>query len=629
MIPISRREIVLCILLSIACVTVSLGLLNAVGEPVINDANVSPELDVALFTPYQIIADIELATDANVTLTGLNGDGGTTIDYYSDGNTATTSRTFALVNTAGNTWEYNYAYPDYIYPEIYFAPSTITWVNSPDDYALWKESYHIFHYANNYTMEANMSFWIEFYVEEKSTTNSVIQVFLVGNSNTINYFSGDWRDSSDTTQLGTINKNMSYHHEHSANSSHYLIGLSPDASGLVNGVDVSTDFWVILYCNANTEERGWNLKYHSASLQDNTNRWYLGDGTTWDLPTALHGAPDTHIHIARRGTSLDGVTAFISATNLSGDSNKSYVFYFNTPSNLAPSGVYFDVPENTTYDGVINIDWTDATDPNGDTLTYTLVLVYPGGGTETLYSDTSTAYDFETGGYTDGVYDLQVVVSDGTTTTTSVLSNQYGEGFTISHTGGGYVGDDDVDDGGDGWTPDDYDDEEEWIFGDDHDGDGDYDRDDFRSDVVVLIDIFGGLELGDEPDDVDIDFIVDILIDLFHCDDMWYDGEIDEIPIIGGTIDGVFDGIEDVIHIDISYPFDFIYQALMHENTVNFYQFGHWKLRAWMYAIFFGFIFFIIFGKRDKKKEKNRKSFVVGVAKNIKSRKTKIIKRKW
>lgn len=623
------RILLLSGLLTVVFVVVSLGLALSVTPPVINDVNVSPELDVALFTAYSAVADIELATDVNVTITGINGDGGTTIDYYSDGNTSATTRTFAMVNTAGNTWNYSYLYPDYLYPEIYFAPSTITWTNAHSDYPLWKNSYHIMHYSNPFTMEANMSFWIEFYAETKTGTNSVIQVYLVGNGNSISYFDSDWKTDTDTIQVGTVNKNTAYSHTHSANSSHYLVGLVPGATGLIDDVNVSSDFWIVLYCNSNTEARGWNLEYVSSTLQDNTNRWYLANGTTYATPTALHGAPDAHVHLARRGTNKDGLTTYISATGSGGDSNKSFVFYFNTPTNLAPSGIYFDSPDDGTYDATVAVDWTDATDPNGDTLTYTLSLIYPGGTTVALYSGTDTSYSLETGPYPNGIYDLQCVVSDGTASSTSLLSNQYGVGFEISHIGSGGVYDDDgeeEDDGiDDGWAPDD--DEEEgdgWIFGDDHDGDGDYDRADFREDIVILIDIFGGYEAGEEPDDMEIDFIVDVLIDMFHCDDMWADVEVEDIPIAGGIITR----IEEIIGLDVSRPFDWLYQALMHENTVNFYQFGHWKLRAWMYALFFGFIFFMLFGDRDEKK-KRKNPWLKQVNKTIKRGKSMKITRMW
>lgn len=51
-------------------------------------------------------------------------------------------------------------------------------------------------------------------------------------------------------------------------------------------------------------------------------------------------------------------------------------------------------------------------------------------------------------------------------------------------------------------------------------------------------------------------------------------------------------------------------KALMHENTVNFYWFGYWKLRAWMYALAFLFMFFIIFDRDDDKKKKRKSKFV-------------------
>jgi len=125
-------------------------------------------------------------------------------------------------------------------------------------------------------MAGNMNFFVGINAEPVSLANSAdLSVYLVEKNKDINFFRSDWRNSPEIELIGTIGKEANFHHNHViGNSSHHLIPLTvnPDGTIGINNIDISGDFWVILYANSPNVNRGWNLKYHDSSLCDNSNR---------------------------------------------------------------------------------------------------------------------------------------------------------------------------------------------------------------------------------------------------------------------------------------------------------------------------------------------------------------------
>jgi uncharacterized repeat protein (TIGR02543 family) len=393
----------------------------------------SPPLDISRFAPYRILATFDgTPLSSEVQITGINGDisGGTMYwNYKVDGTPVSDSRTKTLsYDSIIGKWKSQSIYPDDIYPEIYFADNDVTWYNIPSNSTTWRRNYHVLKIANPFSMTANMSVFLEINAAPNSLTNSGdLQVYLVGSGQNIGtYFNSDWRNKPQTQLVGTIAKTAAYHHQHTANATHHLIALTTNANGTIgaNNIDISNDFYLVLYDDSTNSTRGWNLRYHNTSLCDNTANWYVADrsgGNTWNTPVHQPGCPDSHVHVARRDATIrDGVKSVLTANFgggniLTGTQN----FYFNDLPNLAPNPTSFISPlPGGIYDGgmtsIINVSWNPATDPNNDPLVYSVYLLDNADQViDTLVSNiTGTSFDWDISAVPNGVYKLKGVVTE-------------------------------------------------------------------------------------------------------------------------------------------------------------------------------------------------------------------------
>jgi cell division septation protein DedD len=290
-------------------------------------------------------------------------------------------------------------------------------------------------------MGANTSFFIEIYATPKTSPPLSVdmQVFVVGKGFNISAFgSGNlsneaWRDHPDVELVGTISQNSSFHHTHSANSSHFLIGFSTNSSGKVGnkGLDISGDFWVILTTGHQLQNRGWDLKYHAGC--NNSGTWYKGSGTTFTLQS---GCPDAHVHFARElplqpynGMNVSVVVGYEEGGTgyiFNGDPEP---FYFSELPNLPPNPSAFTAPAPGIYQGNVTISWLPANDPNRDPVTYKVYLINES-ATEYLIANgiTNTSLVLNTSVYADGFYNIRVEACesgtvDGFCTSFNLLSN--------------------------------------------------------------------------------------------------------------------------------------------------------------------------------------------------------------
>jgi hypothetical protein len=378
--------------------------------PAISNISIDPNLDISLFSAYEItanISDYSIDAPVSVDISGINGDGGSIWNYYADGTAASETLVFTMDYVSGTEWKKTGIYPDYIYPEIFFAPSSITWNNSPENTVIRRNQYHLLHLQNPFSMTDEMSFWIEIDAVAKAANSADLQVYLVKKGKNLDFFNSDWRNSSDIELVGTISRGASFHHTHTANSSHHLISLATNSDGTIGGnnLDISGDFWIILYNTSPNNNRGWDLRYHGTSLCNNNSSWYIGNQTGW-ATTHIEGCPDMHIHIARRNLQkLDGVRAVITA----GDVSETKEFYFAELPNLAPNATRFTNPLGGTYSDNISINWEEASDANNDVLTYNIYLLDSENNVlETLVSGTSsTSYSFDSTTRDNGSYRLK------------------------------------------------------------------------------------------------------------------------------------------------------------------------------------------------------------------------------
>ena len=399
----------------------------------VGDINLIPDLDISRFLPYNITANITNTTELSsvtVNISGINGEGVVCWDYYVNGTCGSEELSFPMADQGEGIWLKENIYPDYIYPEIYFVESDITWYNEPEDIRMWRGNYHLFNFTNSFDMENNMSFWIEFNSIAAAGNSVDLSVYIIGNGSNqigLDYFTEDWRSKDNTELVATLDRNIAFHHTHTVNSTHHLVALGTNADGTIGSknINVSEYFWVILYPDSPNTGRGWDLRYHDEILCSNTNAWYTASrtGGTWNSPVFQNGCPDAHIHIARR-ISNDGINVTVHGVdNETNEDVSSAQFYFGELPNMPPNPTTITYPlENVTYDGsehgvdnLINISWNPATDPNiGDNLTYTISLYY---GNETLVgylvNDTEELnYEWNITDVEDGDYYLTLSICD-------------------------------------------------------------------------------------------------------------------------------------------------------------------------------------------------------------------------
>jgi hypothetical protein len=314
--------------------------LYSVNSATIQSIDLVPDLNITRFLPYRAdvnITEINPSTNVKILISAINGEGRECWDYFVDGtcDSEVVERQLIYNNTTG-FWDYNRIYPDTIYPEIYFAPSDITWYEPPTSTPMWRRNYHILKMTNSFEMDKNMSFWVEFDATPRNTNNSgILEVYIVGEGENLTYFESDWRNKANTQLVGTVSRNDSKHHIHTENSSHHLIPLSTNNWGNIGdkNISIDNDFYIILYQDSTNTNRGWDLNYRPQALCDNTNNWFVADrsgGNTWNTPIHQNGCPDSHIHIARREDYVDGVSLTIQVlddgNNIVEQESKSFYF---------------------------------------------------------------------------------------------------------------------------------------------------------------------------------------------------------------------------------------------------------------------------------------------------------------
>jgi hypothetical protein len=411
--------------------------------PIINSILLEPDLDLSYFGSYNITANVTNSSpldSVTVNISIINGDGNPCGQFYANGSCSESSATtYNMSYASQDIWRRTGIRPDNIYPQIEFAKDSVFWYNTAQNTTLTKDYIHLMHFTNNYSDDANMSFWIEFDAAPANPTlTKDLVVYVIERGHDISYFSGsDWRNNADEVSLvATLTRTTPKGHTHTANSSHYLITLSADNNGTIGSehVNVSGDFWIALYSNAPANQ-GWNLRYRNDSLCNNSGRWYTEQQGTWS-PQNISGCPDAHIHLARRVDFEDGVQLAVTANYTDGNSttNTTNVTFGDLP-NLPPVPTAFTYPQNGTYSGVFNITWIPASDPNGDPVTYNLSLLNADGTfNQTLNTSTNLTYfTWNSSTVPDGTYDLMVVACDPSNACSNFTLGGLYNNFTIDN----------------------------------------------------------------------------------------------------------------------------------------------------------------------------------------------------
>jgi len=334
-------------------------------------------LNITHFGNYQV--DVELTVPDNYTVHTVTlsttpvtlKNGSDFVDNYAwnyythDSNGSTADNDPVVKKEAGDGSE-NYLFerirPDDIYPEIHFASSDITHNNEPADILINRDNQQLMHFNNPFNMVANTSFFIEFYAEpaeQRPPPPVGLDVYLVPSGVASSAFeNGEWITNTEAKLVATIGRDDSFNHAHSEYSMHHVVYLSADDQGLVQGLDVSNDFWVVLSAHTSDARRSWNLKYHpddgSVTACDNHDTWFIRKGDNDVVSQA--GCPDSHVHLARNaeGAQVDGVRHDVKVEYTDGNGgtiqtvNSNQFFYFGDIPNLPPNASSFIGPPALT-----------------------------------------------------------------------------------------------------------------------------------------------------------------------------------------------------------------------------------------------------------------------------------------
>ncbi|MBW2980816.1 hypothetical protein KY360_05360 [Candidatus Woesearchaeota archaeon] len=388
-------------------------------SPVISGLNINPSLEISFFGSYNFtvnVTDNNTIDLVNLSYKGINAEGGSCFQYYVNGS-CENDEYYTTNMTLGDAPEYykRDVRPDMIYPQIEFADDEIYWYNSRKGLDIYKDKYHIFKFVNNYTINANTSFWIEVDALVKSQTTRGLRVYLFDRTTTITDFQSDWTNSAKGELVAEIDNNAAKNHAHTDdNSSHHLIALTANSDGTIGtkNLNLTDSFFIALYNLEGNVNKAWNMSYRNTSLC-NTSNWWLGEDSGWTT-TQQEGCPDTHVHLARYNLSgsSDGVSATSCAEDNSSNSNCTTISsFFGAISNLAPVSNAINVPEPSgVYKCPINISWNEFSDPNGDTVTYNVSLLNADETFNQIINDSesSTYYVWSCGSIPDGEYSLKV-----------------------------------------------------------------------------------------------------------------------------------------------------------------------------------------------------------------------------
>ena len=394
------------------------------------------EVDVALKVPADYTVHTVTLSTTPVTLKSDAFETDFDWDYYTYNTATSTAENDPVVKTkteaeSNGNYLFERIRPDDIYPEIHFASSDITHNNVPEDILVNQDNQQLMHFNNPFNMVANTSFFIEFYAEPASQRPPPpvgLDVYLVPAGVASSAFeSSDWITDTNAKLVATIGRGDDFDHEHSAYSMHHVVYLSADNEGLVQGLDVSGDFWVVLSAHTSDERRSWNLKYHkddgNGTACSNHDTWFIRKGDNDVVSQA--GCPDSHVHLARNadGVQVDGVKHVVTVDY--SDNGTSHVaesykyFYFGDIPNLPPNASSFIGPPAGIYSGTITIEWNPATDPNNHNVAYDIYLYDVGTQSDvytvtTTYSGNSFSFDTKQGDPPppDGVYNIRMVASD-------------------------------------------------------------------------------------------------------------------------------------------------------------------------------------------------------------------------
>jgi hypothetical protein len=395
---------------------------------ILSNLTLHPEFNFGFLGTYNYTINVENRTNIeyiNLSYNSKNVDNVSCNSYYVNGSCAKDQPYNANMSLLENdVWYYTPIYPDDIYLSIVYGIDDIFWYNERSFKDIYNDNYHIFKFTNNYTINENTLFWLEFDAIVKSNTVKPIKVYLFDNTTNISTFNSEWFNFDNGEIVGTIQPDVEKHHEHTGNSSHYLIALVTDENGTIGSkkLNISNEFWVVLYVESADINNSWNLSYRNGDLCNTTN-WWTGV-SDWNTNLQTTGCPDIHTHIARFNVNNQSDCIEATACGKDADNLTDCIYELsclNTLPNLPPIANQINSPKiNVAYSSPLNISWNEFSDPNNDVIKYSIYLLNQDQSINMTIVENITSTNYLWNGYyelegvfiEDGEYSLKVVGMD-------------------------------------------------------------------------------------------------------------------------------------------------------------------------------------------------------------------------
>lgn len=300
-------------------------------------------------------------------------------------------------------------YDGQVYPAIYNRFNMDMLPNTNFHNLTGINDYYLVNFLN---ISNNKTFgFIEFYGNSTGTN----EIYYCNSS----YTNGAPSTSSFCSLLSTI-QGDAYNHSH-LTSSHLLVPFPVNiTTRKVGNVGVTPSSLFLI--------RGTTKLYGQENVSRlNSNQYTTNNGNTW---TPINYDLNAHVH------QFDTDTQFVyymqvinNLTNLTVRTNN--IIDFLNKTSLPPTTPSIIIPINTTYSGIIPINFNPAVSPNGYTIAYYNIDLHNNNHTiiTNIYNGTNTSLNWNSNIVNDGVYHINISAVDSQ----GQYSYSYSESFSIDN----------------------------------------------------------------------------------------------------------------------------------------------------------------------------------------------------
>lgn len=269
----------------------------------------------------------------------------------------------------------------------------------------------------------NFSFF-EFYADNQTAASDTLRIYYCNSS----YTTGSVTISSFCTAFSTLPASQVFNHTHSPNSKHHIVPFAIDtSSGQIGGVYVTPVSYFLLRGRITN---GWNVYYINNISRTSAIQFSTNNGIAW---IDLSGTVDAHLHQFNGDT----LYYYVCANNTINEQNCSIIRQdLLKVAGLPPSSPNIFHPTESSYTGLIAINYTAAVSPNTYQIAFYNITLYNSTITQefvkTIISNNSNnlSYLWNSTSTSEGRYNIHVTACD----VNGLCSTGESEGFTLDHT---------------------------------------------------------------------------------------------------------------------------------------------------------------------------------------------------